>query len=277
MKGAALHPSKVTASDPRYGPIRQIIKDIIDSIPNLLSLDISNTFLALQSDVLTTINTHPNLKTVVLEDAYQLCNLPSESSFDLTKIRCRQFKMPFSSWPSMPQYFLQARGAQLDSLYLSQFALNKLGDSTLSGLRSITIPTDADKFPSLSGTTFLERHTSLESITLECDGSAAPDLHSLSALSCLSVIFVEAEKRGLEDSLKFGGLQLSRVPPSPFDEGVDRAEWYISKAAIRITSLSRGSLPLFLRSLSYAQNIHIVKNSANDDFYPIVSLSCRTD
>lgn len=266
-----LDPSAATAPDPRYTPIRQIIQDLITSLPNLISLEVSGTFLGLSSDLLTTINAHSSLKTVTIEDAYQLHTLPLTSANSLGRIRCRQFRMSPSAWQTILDYFSADGGARLESLFLSQSTLEELGDCTLSGLRSIVVPMPKDPTPNAGA--FVARHSSLENITLQ--GATSFSLRSLSWLP-LSEIYLEAERRGLEDALEFEELELSRIPPSPFNGDMDVSAWSVESANVRLMSHSSGGLSLFLKSLSSIQRLAISKASGENDVFSVVC-SCNFD
>ncbi|EIM91742.1 uncharacterized protein STEHIDRAFT_106463 [Stereum hirsutum FP-91666 SS1] len=266
-------PITATAPDARHPPIRQIIQDLISALPNLISLDILGTFFALSSDILVTINAHPNLKTVTLEDAYQIHTLPLTSANSLGRICCRHFRLPPSAWQTMPQYFLQDGGARLDSLYLSRSTLEELGDCTLSGLRSIVLPAPTDLFPSPdAASAIVARHSSLESITLR--GASSLNLRSLSCLPCFSEMFVEAKDRGLHSAFQCEEVELSRDPYNGF---AATPAWSIVGATLRLTSQSSAGLPLFLKFLSSIRRLSIIKTSVEDDVFSVVYsfLDCR--
>lgn len=168
----------------------------------------------------------------------------------------------------MPDYFRPDGGAHLDSLCLSKSTLEELGDCTLSGLRSIVVPTPTDVFPTPDASVFVARHSSLESITLR--GASSLSLRFLSWLPCLSEVFMEAERKGLENAFQCEEVELSRVPPSPFDEAVAAPAWFVSTATIRLTSRSSDALPLFLKSLSSIRRLRINGPSVENDIFSMV-------
>lgn len=200
----------------------RLIHSILLSSPNLISLDLQKTDIALDESLINAINDHPVLDHLMLENIGQLGTLPVElcSRTSFARIHVLGLRLD-GGHRILPAGILDALfhrppkssfpGPHLSELQVVFFPSSAWTGLTFNSLRKLTIPNVDDAFATGGCGGFFDRHTGLEEIYLNGDGLRREI--ALKSIPCLRELYEKAVKKGkgMEQCFQVDSVSLWRA------------------------------------------------------------------
>lgn len=201
----------------------QIIRELLDSLPSLITIDVERTDVPLDEDIVNAIHAHPSLHEIRLESFRQFGNLSVESlsSTPMSRIHIRgliideqQHPMPALHRMDMLRACARPDGPRIDELVVGWFEDPAWIGLTFNGLRDVRLSVyeqTAKYFLPRACAEFFERHnegTGLESVQISGDG--VKDLSLLENVPCVSLLREVAIAHGYEDAFWLDNVHVQR-------------------------------------------------------------------